>query len=45
MQRLFAAIHTKFPAKKPGQLTWHTGCAFNRILELGTLEIMMKAIV
>ena len=42
---LHAALNTKFPTNNLGELTWYTGCAFNRNCELGTLEITKKAFV
>ena len=46
MQTFFhSALNTKFPTNNIGELTWYTGCAFNRNWELGTLEITQKAVV
>ena len=40
-----AALVTKFPTKDLGELTWYTGCAFKRDLELGALEITQTAFI
>ena len=40
-----AALNNKFPANNLCELTWYTGCAFQRNWELGTLEITQKAFV
>ena len=40
-----AALNTKFLTNNLGELTWYTGCAFERTWELGTLEGTQKAFV
>ena len=37
-----AAQISKFPTKNLGELTWYTGCAFKRHLELGTFQIISQ---